>query len=207
MAIIDIVNEALDWCSAQTITDLAENSRNAEVARRLYQPTMKELLSAYPWNFARKRIALAPLGTNPQANIWVYCYAKPGDCLRMISIGPDIMTRPDDLYRYPWEAGDQGYFSDVEGAIGRYIKSITDVDVFTPSFRLAYVAALAAKMAMPLTKDIKRAADLRGVARQQFISAMTIDANEAENAYEFVSSYDLAREGITSSAVVAASTS
>lgn len=102
----DVVNRSLDaiGCGATlSDPDLAEGTREAEAARRIYGPTLRQLLRAALWNFSRRQATLTLLqdstgattagqqaagqppsvGTGtPGMGPWQYEYAWPVDCVR-----------------------------------------------------------------------------------------------------------------------------
>lgn len=105
----DIVNRALDECGLEEIGDLLEGSDAAKRALRIYDPTLRELLAAAHWNFARKQIALTLIGdasgqNNPNKLVpapWGYMYDWPIDCVharfvprtaQVSNISPPIFT-------------------------------------------------------------------------------------------------------------------
>lgn len=71
-----------------------EGSTESDAAQILYGPTLKMLLRAAHWNFARKQISMTmifaangtpenPTGTPPFPPIpWLYEYAYPSDCMK-----------------------------------------------------------------------------------------------------------------------------
>ncbi len=101
----DIVNRALDALgSTNTIGDLQEGTKEAQVFLRTYGATLRQLLRAVHWNFARRRASLVLLndatGQTTQAQInagqpvtvgtgtvgmrpWVYEYRWPVDCVKV----------------------------------------------------------------------------------------------------------------------------
>jgi hypothetical protein len=106
----DVVNEALDaiGLSEMAIGDLEEGSDAAKPALRAYMPTLRELLRAAYWNFARKQGPLTLLqdqtgqsneaGTGTSAmGSWTYEYAFPTDAAaaRFLVAAPDnTQTQP-----------------------------------------------------------------------------------------------------------------
>ena len=93
---IDICNRALSRLGTRaTIAALSENSTEARTAAIWYATTRDALLRAADWNFARRRVALAELGTPPTG--WAFRYALPTDCLRLLrlaSTGPGLPAPP-----------------------------------------------------------------------------------------------------------------
>lgn len=86
---VDVVNRALDECGVDEIGDLEEGSRAALAATRIYVPTLRQLLSAAHWNFARKQYPLVLVGdvsgqyiaNTDVPNPWNYMYEWPVDCV------------------------------------------------------------------------------------------------------------------------------
>src|SRR6185312_407945 len=87
----DMVNRALDAIGADdTIGDMAEGTVAAAAARRIYIPTLEQVLRGAHWNFARKQAPMTLLGdaTGQTPNVgtqviqpWLYEYAWPTDCV------------------------------------------------------------------------------------------------------------------------------
>lgn len=89
----DVVNRSLDALPGvgKTIGDIdTDGTTESEAARRIYGPTLRQLLRAAHWDWARKRSPLFLLGDatgqSPQASQfveypWIYAYAWPNDCV------------------------------------------------------------------------------------------------------------------------------
>jgi len=79
---IDICNNALiEAHQDATITNIDEDSVEAERCRRIYDSTRRELLSMYPWTFATKFIKLARFSDNVEG--YKYAYKYPDEALRI----------------------------------------------------------------------------------------------------------------------------
>src|SRR5436190_23860943 len=86
---VDLINEALDECGLEAIGDLDDGSKTANVARRIYDPTLRGLLAGAPWNFARRFENLVLLADASGQNStftdvdppWSYMYEWPIDCV------------------------------------------------------------------------------------------------------------------------------
>lgn len=82
---IDICNNALVEAHIDsTITNINENSPEAERFRRIYEPTRRELLSMYPWGFANKFVKLSRISENVEG--YMYAYKYPTEALRINDI-------------------------------------------------------------------------------------------------------------------------
>lgn len=86
---VDIVNRALDECGVDEIGDLTDGSPAARAAIRIYWPTIRQVLSAAHWNFARQQTRPILIGdaagqwdTNTDVpKPWLYMYEWPDDCV------------------------------------------------------------------------------------------------------------------------------
>src|SRR5262249_14663891 len=102
----DVVNQALDLLPGNTVTigSLDDGKEESELARRWYGQTLRGLLRAAHWDWARKKAPLLLLGASPNAaqqlvntntqpyeptNVspfverpWWYAYAWPVDGVR-----------------------------------------------------------------------------------------------------------------------------
>lgn len=79
---IDICNNALiEAHQDATITNINEDSVEAERCRRIYDATRRELLSMYPWTFATKFVKLARVAEDVEG--YKYAYKYPSEALRI----------------------------------------------------------------------------------------------------------------------------
>lgn len=79
---IDICNNALiEAHQDATITNIDEDSVEAERCRRIYESTRRELLSMYPWTFATKYVKLARVSEDVEG--YKYAYKYPAEALRI----------------------------------------------------------------------------------------------------------------------------
>jgi hypothetical protein len=102
---VDIVNRALDECGLDEIGDLREGSDSAKAAIRVYEPLLRQMLSAAHWNFARKQERLeliADVSGQLIANTsvpgpWGYAYDWPIDCVHARFVPRTYMTSTVNL--------------------------------------------------------------------------------------------------------------
>lgn len=113
----DICNRALDECGLETIGDIQEGSPNANALLRIYEPTLRQLLAAANWNFARKQTSLVLMAdangtyttlTDVPAP-WGYMYEWPTDCVHArwvpATIGNQQTTQDGTIVNtVPWSA-------------------------------------------------------------------------------------------------------
>ena len=88
---ISIFNNALIESHVDaTITNVNEKSPEAERCNRIYDFTRKELLSMYPWTFARKYVKLARIAEDVEG--YKYAYMYPTEALRINDIYVDEVS-------------------------------------------------------------------------------------------------------------------
>lgn len=82
---IDICNSALiEAHQDATISNIDEKSVEAERCKRIYDVTRRELLSMYPWTFAKKYVKLARVKEDVEG--FKYAYKYPTEALRINDI-------------------------------------------------------------------------------------------------------------------------
>ncbi len=83
---VAICSNALQQLGAKPIASFQEDSTFAGVAANLWPIVRDRLLRAHPWNFATRRVILAPLA-EPPAFDYGYQFQLPGDWLRTLQVG------------------------------------------------------------------------------------------------------------------------
>lgn len=166
---IDIANLALAHLGDDaTVASLEppEGSAQAEHCARFYPMARDALLEMHSWRFATRRAVLAEL-VNPWPQ-WRHAYAKPHDCLRVISV-IDPNTE-DDLQavgvraakNFTVEINDdlaEVILTNQEDAVLRYVARTTDTTKFPPLFVMALSWQLASMIAGPILKGDVGAAE------------------------------------------------
>lgn len=183
----EVCNLALAACgSGQFIDDLDDPSTEGILCKRFYATTRDALLSRFPWPFATRRNTLSLLTVTRDG--WKYAYALPTDCLEAQYIYAGV--RPDAPYLSPGildrldtgtsaivpagappqipfavEASDDAtsriLLTDQDQAELVYTAQILAVPAFPALFVDALGAAVAAVIAMPLTKQRALAVTLK----------------------------------------------
>lgn len=109
MVVADVCNRAFDNLgSPKVIGDLSDGSDESELLRRTYGQTLRQLLRAANWNFARKMAHLQLLGdatqTTPPPGVspyveqpWYYAYAWPTDGVKARFVPWDFNTGVDGV--------------------------------------------------------------------------------------------------------------
>ena len=97
----ELCNRALTLCGANPIVSLDDDTNNARVLSRVYESSLRSLLSECKWNFATKRKLLA---SSADTLDWyytneAYVYQKPTDCIRIFGVNDDdIIWREEGEY-------------------------------------------------------------------------------------------------------------
>lgn len=169
---VSISNIALKELSQNTITTLdpPDGSPMSVLVSVFYPLALDMALTAHEWNFAvRRRAGLAAHG-NPPAWGFKYAYTYPANCLRALEIAKNGCT-----YAGPWKVeldadeDERVIVTDLAPPIDiRFISRITDTQLFSPLFVLAFSKMLKALLAKPCTgKDV-----IKQTAEQEFATML-----------------------------------
>lgn len=160
------------------ITDLSEESVEAEQVNLIFSDTRDWLLRQHPWNFAKKFSTPAALtGTVP--NNFDYMYTYMPDAVRVNGIVDPLGKNTVINFEVARNSSDvKVILTDQESAEFFYTARITDSAQFDPEFTMALSYALAAKLAMPLTGERSIMGDMDTLAKNVINSAWETDSNE-----------------------------
>ena len=207
-ALIDLCNRALAAVAKGQIASLGEQSLEARECNRYAQVLLNEMAD---WSdltpLGRKRVALAQMA-NDRPSEWLYRYSAPADMAQPIAIrsvelaaqslptgGPFNFPTQDAVpLAFAHEEG--AIYTNVAGATLIYTRSQIDVTELSPLLQKAFADELAARIAMPLTKDIKIAQTLANVAMQSRVSALVDEENKTDRRQiRYTSEAEFARMG------------
>jgi hypothetical protein len=179
---VTICNLALSHIGKGRINALVEDSAEARQCALHYPVARDTLLSSHPWSFAR---AVQSLAAKPNSwpQRWAFAYQRPADCLRVIRLVPDVDPVPDDLSA-PHQTRGRMIFCNIAPATLEYVARADDASVYPALFVDALSWALAARIAMPLTREGKAMQDALAMAARTGATAMAHDANEETNALD-----------------------
>ncbi|MFD2175688.1 hypothetical protein [Rhodobacter lacus] len=161
---IKIANAALAALGVPEISTLLENSIAARTINALYADTLEAAIAAYPWRFARDRVKCARLDQPPPPP-WLGLYQLPAQAVQLISVYEgDSLTTFDVFGRKIAVNVAESSKSEIWAEV-----SVTpSPDQWAPHFRAAFILALAAQIAMPITQD----ENLSGAIAQRAETAM-----------------------------------
>jgi hypothetical protein len=120
-----ICNSALAKLGADRIVSLAADNHRARLMQEQYEKIRDDLLYSHPWNFAVKRVELAPLVDAPIFD-FSYQFQLPTDCLRVI--GSDLPKEAE------WKIEGRLLLANYDSIKIQYIAQETDTSKFTPGF-------------------------------------------------------------------------
>jgi hypothetical protein len=169
---VDICSVALVKIGANEIVTFDDETFEADVARRLYEVTVRGLVASHPWHFSMAEAELEPVEESPLAGFSTV-FALPTDLLRIISAGSSSWARGLD-YRL---AADRLH-ADSNRVVLRY-QHRPDTAAFPPFFTQALIARLAAEFCLPLTESTSRADALYKLAAAEHKVARLIDSQQA----------------------------
>lgn len=188
-----IFNEALAMLPADPVQSADERSLEARECRRVYKSIVARLLERHHWNLASKRASLAAV-PNDRDDEWGFAYAKPTDMAYPIQIIPAYgagvggWVMRDYVYYAPngrrmFMQQGKIIYSMLEAARLDYTSfNITEGD-FTATLRDSVVEHLAARICVPITKDMQRASALAGQAEFNLMRAIASDLNRNQPTY------------------------
>lgn len=169
-SIIEICNSALFKLGAERISSLTENRKEAQLCAAQYNLIRKKLLRSHPWNFA---IARATLGQDADTPIFDYAaqYQLPSDCLRVIRTAN----------RTPFNVEGRLLLSDDQTVSIMYIKDVTDVSKFDPTFAEVLSYKLAEDLAIPLVQSVSLKQEMARASLEELRDSRSFDGQEGAN--------------------------
>lgn len=132
----------------------------------VYDLTLDATLRAHPWNFAVSRAQLAQLMEKPISDYSAQ-FQRPADWLRTLSVDCDD-------YRHE---GDR-ILANASSLCLRYVKRVTDPNLYDALFVNALARHLASKIAYPITKSTSLADSMFNLYIQELGQATRTEAQE-----------------------------
>lgn len=191
---IGICNRALSRIKAERLVALDGRSQAAVELAALWPEARDAVLRDHPWNFARKRLALALLTDEYEG--WDYAYSYPSDCIRALWL---YNSNASDTYgtlsfsnTQAWNYVENVKFeialaqngtsrvllSDEADAILLYTARVETPALFDAMFADALAWRLAAELALSLRGDVQ----VQQAMAQQYM--LVLSQAQRENANE-----------------------
>jgi hypothetical protein len=166
---VQIVNNALVRIGGSSIISLDENSEAARAANLIYEQTRDAVLRDHLWNFAMSRSSLAANAVAPAFG-YVYSYALPTNCLRVIQLEEKSMV---------FKIEGRNLLTDESPARIIYVSQVTDPNQFDAMFTEALSARLAAELAIAVSESNSLYQNMMEVYRMKITDARSIDGQES----------------------------
>lgn len=151
-SVVHICNMALGRFRGKKITELTDDTVEANACHTYYEAARDFVLADFPWNFAGKSIVLAQLAEVPEE--WAFAYTYPDDCLKVRRLHPESKLRHwQDSIPYEVSLGAEGgkvIFTNLYQARCRYTQRLENVNHFDPHFVTALSWYLASEIAIPV---------------------------------------------------------
>lgn len=190
-----LANMALSHIGARdNIPSLAENSVEARTVSLWIDPSRRQTLEAYNWNFAKKRAALVADADDPPEGEWGWRFVYPADCLKAREIqNPGVPYIPHalmshrvyaqpDAMPFEVELSPDGtrktILTEMEEPVLIYTANITDLELFSALAVNALSYALAHNIAFKLTGKMQLADRMFQLFLNSIRMAAMHDGNE-----------------------------
>lgn len=152
---VDIYNMALALIgNSSAVANVGETSAQAKTCARFYEHCRDMVLTAHPWNFARKRISLPLLVDAPPTN-WGYAYGYPSDCMAARALVLEGSRVPIKANEIPHEVclvgGAKAICCDVRGVELIYTARVEDPNTYGPHVISALAHLLGFYISGPLS--------------------------------------------------------
>ena len=142
----EIVNKALTLVGANPIVNIDDDTQNARVVNRVYDISLRSILSETMWRFATRRKLLAQ---SSETLDWydtgeVYVYVKPNDCIRIFETNDEDST---------WREEGDYIISDTNDLGVRFVYYLDTPSKYSSSFIEAFVDKLASDIAFMIVNS------------------------------------------------------
>ena len=182
---VDICNLALDHLGKPSITDLNENSAEAQACLRQYDVARRMCLSRSPWTFARKLRTLSLLSTNALPELWKYHYDLPNDTQklhRIVEPGRPVNGNRPPVPMY-LESGT--VYTNAEQAMALYTWDSVDTQTWSSLFDDVVALFLAMRLSPGTTRRKSDTTALQDMYRVALAEAIENDAQQEPQLYTF----------------------
>ena len=136
----ELVNKSLTLVGASPIVNITDDTENARVVNRVYEISLRSILSECKWNFATKRKLLTQ---TPDTVDWnysseAYVYTKPNGVIRIFGTNDDNAE---------WREEGKYILSDTQGLGIKYVEFVDDPNKYPAAFIDAFADKLCSDIA------------------------------------------------------------
>lgn len=133
----------------KSITAITDNTPRAQALNREYESTLREVLDAAPWTFAKKPVILTQAITPPLFR-WKFSYTLPADFIAVVMFnGNPVWNEVSNLF----DLSDGSLVTNRDACNLEYVYYNTDTSKYSPSFCSALSCLLAARVAAAIRED------------------------------------------------------
>jgi hypothetical protein len=151
-----IINQALTAIGAGPMFSIDDGSDLAEQIANTYPVCVDRIFGMHDWKFAKRTFRNTRLADRPE-NGWNYAFDLPGNRIgNPLKIMDQAGHSPRPLRKFDLEEGK--LFCD-RPETWSVCKVLVDPDYWDPSFRAAFITALAGYLAVPVWNDYDLKAD------------------------------------------------
>ena len=200
-SVVDICNAALTHvANAAQVTsiDPPDGTPEADHCARFYPMARDECLERYTWSFATVRVSLTEYANNLQAETWGFAYQLPNKMIRPLAVLAPGSTNDTESRTFLTETlpdGEQVIYTNVAGAVLKYIYRQEDPAKFTPMFVVALASNLGSYLAGAIPKDTKLKQALRQLGRAELAEAAKLNMAQKVDIYKYYTPAHLAARG------------
>ena len=154
---IDIINQALIFLGAETLTGLDDDSAQADIMNGIYDLSRDATLEAHEWSFAIRTFTPAQ-STDPPAGNWTYTYPLPSNIIRLLEVSRGeptgvVMNNEVPNNSLAHEVQGKNILTNEQIAFCTGIRRVEDEGIYSNLFSDAFSAKLATKSAMAITQS------------------------------------------------------
>jgi hypothetical protein len=149
---ISICNMALSHIGSSRINALTDPSEPARLCNLMYDPSREFVLQDHDWGFAEVVDDLALIDETPVG--YTYAYQYPVGCLQFKELYQSSTgAKPlDYIIRSNATLTNRKILTEESEAVGMWTGNVTNTNMFSAAFVMAFSYQLASLIALPITK-------------------------------------------------------
>jgi len=184
-----ILNNALTRIGANPVTNIDDDTNNARILNRVYELSLRSILSECKWNFATKR---ANLSLTTDTVDWyytseseTYVYQRPADAIRIFSTNDEDAT---------WRLEGEYILSNTASLGIKYVYYLDEPNKYPASFIDAFVDKLCSEIAYMIVNSQSLGDKYKKLYESVSLErAMTENAQVGESLYLRDDAWELAK--------------
>lgn len=184
-----IINGGLQIISANLIADPDEDTESARQAKAVYDQIVGAEIEAHAWYFAKRQAALPASATAPDFK-YQRAFNLPADFARLVELNDNwvfsVMRYVDASPVPPYELFGRAIFTNIDAPLKiSYLSNavVADPTMWPALFGNVASAALAVRLAMPLTKSEGMVSLAEKVYQKELVRARKSNAIQMPPAY------------------------